>query len=137
VREDRETIRVEVLLVGNEPDKHFRQAVRSRIVPLKNAQAFLLPKTDLSVSLFHQPSLRSLELRVGGSRSHALENGLLILHTLVSKPSSTASARDALIVRHYDLGISPRVKDTRSGRTTTFVDRVFKGYLDALLLQDG
>lgn len=137
VREDRETIRVEVLLVGNEPDKQFRQAVRSRIVPLKNTEGFLLPKTELSVSLFHQPSLRSLELRVAGSRSQALDTGLLILDTLLSKPPSTASGTDALIVRHYDLGISPRVKDTRSGRTTTFVDRVFKGYLDALLLQEG
>jgi len=137
VREDRETVRVEVLPIAAEPGKAFRQAVRSKIAPLKNEPGCLLAKPELSLSLFHEPSLRSLQLWAAGPKSQALENALLILHTLITGTAVSDTAANALVVRHYDLGISPRVKDTRSGRSTTRVDRVFKGYLDALLVQDG
>jgi ATP-dependent Clp protease ATP-binding subunit ClpA len=136
IHEDRETVRVQVLALGSEPDKQFRQKVRSKLAPLKEAPCGLLEKAELRLSLFHEPSLRSLELWAPGPKAQALENALLILHTLLREASAGEPAPGALVVRHYDLGISPRVKDTRSGRTTTRVDRVFKGYLDALLLQD-
>ncbi len=136
VHEDRETVRVEVLALGSEPDKQFRQAVKSKIAPLRDAHCCLLERAELSVSLFHEPSLRSLELWTRGPKTQALENALLILYAVLREAPAVAPAESALVVRHYDLGISPRVKDTRSGRTTTRIDRVFKGYLDTLLLQE-
>ncbi len=136
VHEDRETVRVQVLPVAGEPGKQFRLAVRSKIAPAKNAACCLLKQADLSLSLFHEPSLRSLELWTTGPKSQALENAVLILHTLLAEESMSEPSHTALVVRHYDLGVSPRVKDTRSGRTTTRIDRVFKGFLDVLLLPE-
>jgi hypothetical protein len=134
VREDRETIRVEPLPFGSEPDKAFRQAVKSKLKPLKEVAHRLLDKADLAVSLFHEPTLRSLELWTSGPREQALERSLMLLHTQVAALRAD-ECRGTRIIRHYDLGIAPRVKDTRSGRTTNRVDKVFKGYLDVLLVQ--
>jgi ATP-dependent Clp protease ATP-binding subunit ClpC len=134
VREDRETVRLEVFALGGEPDKQFRQAVKPRIVPLRPAQQRLLEKAELGVSLFHEPTLRSLELWTSGPRAQALERSLLILHTQITADAGGGQSRTDEIIRHYDLGVSPRVKDTRSGRTTTRIDRVFSGHLDSLLM---
>jgi ATP-dependent Clp protease ATP-binding subunit ClpC len=136
VREDRETVRVEVLPLSGEPDKQFRKAVRSRITPLEHQGGSLLNHPEFSLSLFHEPSLRSLELWTAGPKNKALENSLLLLYTLLQSEAAVQPARSDSIVRYYDLGIASRVKDTRSGRTTTRVERVLKGYLDALILQD-
>ena len=137
IREDRETARVEVLAIGAEPEKSFRLAVKSRFSSLKPAQNRLMEKADMSVSLFHEASLRSIEIWTSGPRPQALERSLLILHTCLAGSISAEQSHTGQVIRHYDLGISPRVKDTRSGRTTTRVDRVFKGHLDALLLAAG
>jgi protein subunit release factor A len=134
VREDRETVRAEVFALGGEPDKKFRQAVKPRLIPRRPAQERLLQKADLAVSLFHEPTLRSLELWTSGPRAQALERSLLILHTQLTAQAAGSDSRPDQTIRHYDLGVSPRVKDTRSGRTTTRIDRVFRGYLDALLV---
>jgi hypothetical protein len=91
-------------------------------------------KADTNVSLFHEPSLRSIELWTTGPRQAALERSLLILHACVAAHTYGEPGHNDRIIRHYDLGISPRVKDTRSGRSTSRVDRVFKGHLDSLLL---
>jgi len=134
VREDRETVRAEVFALGGEPDKKLRQAVKPRLIPRRPAQERLLQKADLAVSLFHEPTLRSLELWTSGPRAQALERSLLILHTQLTAQAAGSDSRPDQTIRHYDLGVSPRVKDTRSGRTTTRIDRVFRGYLDALLV---
>jgi ATP-dependent Clp protease ATP-binding subunit ClpC len=136
VREDRETIRVEVLPVKGDPEKQFRQALRSKVEPLKNSPGMLLTKPEWSVSLFHEPLLRSLEIRLSGSRSQALEKSVQVFHTLVQGENTGGTTRKDQVVRQYDLGISPRVKDARTGRTTTRVERVLKGYLDVFLIQD-
>jgi hypothetical protein len=132
MREDRELLRVESLPCGNEPDAPFRRAVKSKVSLLKPARSRLLDKATLNISVFHEPSLRSLELWMAGSKEHALERALVILHAQVSRPNSDEQNDAAKIIRHYDLGLAPRVKDLRSGRTTTQVDRVLKGRLEAL-----
>lgn len=134
VRDHRETVRVEVLALRNDPDKQFRRGVRSKVASLRNAPGSLLEKPQLSLSLFHEASLRSLDLWTAGPKSRALENAILILNTLVAGNPDQGSTDQ--VVRHYELGLSRRVKDTRSGRTTTAVDRVLKGNLDALLVPD-
>ena len=94
----------------------------------------LLKKPEWNLSLFHEPSLRSLELRAAGPKPRALQSALLILQALIQAQPAGQTARPDLVIRHYDLGISPRVKDARSGRSTTRVERVLKGYLDPLLV---
>lgn len=133
VLEDREIIRVVALPGGAEPDKRFRQATKSKITALKPAHSRLVEKADLRLSLFHEPTLRSLELWAGGPRGTALDRGLFVLHALVEATAQGLHKGPDAIVRHYDFGISPRVKDSRSGRSTTLVERVLKGNLDAFL----
>jgi protein subunit release factor A len=133
VHEDREVVRVEVLPTGGQPDKQFRQGVKATVTGLRPAKSRLLEKADLKVSLFHEASLRSLEVWTCGPRAPALERTLALLQAQIAAAAAGHSAQ-TMIVRHYDLGISARVKDVRTGRTTHRVDRVFKGDLDALLL---
>jgi hypothetical protein len=131
MREDRELLRVEVLPFGNEPDTAFRRAVKSNVLLLKPARSRLLNKANLDISIFHEPSLRSLELWMAGSKEPAMERAIAILHAQISSPNP--DEQNAIkIVRHYDLGLSPRIKDLRSGKTTTQVERVLKGRLEAL-----
>src|SRR5580765_86831 len=132
MREDRELLRVETVPCGNEPDTAFRHAVNSKVSLLKPARSRLLNKANLNISLFHEPSLRSLELWMAGSKETALERAIAILHAQVSSSKSTEQNDAAKIIRHYDLGLAPRIKDLRSGRATTQVDRVLKGRLEAL-----
>jgi len=132
IQEDREIIRVEVLPAGEQPDKKFRQGVKATITNLRPSRSRLLDNADLKVALFHETSLRSLELWTCGPRPAALERTLSLFHTQIAAPPSGETAA-LKVVRHYDLGISARIKDMRTGRTTHRVDRVLKGYLDALL----
>jgi peptide chain release factor-like protein len=135
LQQARESIRVEVLPLENQPDKPFRQAIKSKVIALKPVRKRLLD-ADLAVSLFHEPSLRSLEVWTTGSHKQALERALVILHAQASNGADNADGRSVAIIRHYGLGISPRVRDARTGRSTTRVDRVLKGHLDSLLLSD-
>jgi protein subunit release factor A len=136
IQEDREVVRVETLPAGVQPDKKFRQGVKATVTALRPARSRLLEKADLKVSLFHEASLRSLELWTSGPREPGLERIMVLFHAQISAPAAGENVR-TLVVRHYDLGISARVKDLRTGRTTHRVDRVLKGHLDALLLPRG
>jgi ATP-dependent Clp protease ATP-binding subunit ClpC len=133
VNEDREVVRVEVLPAKGQPDKKFRQAVKATVTGLRPARSRLLEKADFKVALFHEASLRSIELWACGPREAALERILSVLYAQIPGIVSGETTR-AMVVRHYDLGIAARVKDVRTGRTTHRVDRVLKGHLDALLL---
>lgn len=132
IHEDREVIRVAVLALDGEPDKSFRQSVKSKLTALKPVRERIIT-ADTLVSLFHEPKLRSLNLWTSGPRAAALERALLILHGQLSVEATPAEARADAIIRHYELGLAPRIKDARTGRSTTNVERVLKGHLDALL----
>jgi ATP-dependent Clp protease ATP-binding subunit ClpC len=136
MREDRELVRVETLPSGTEPQKDFRRGVKSRLSPLKPARSRLLTKANLNVSLFHEPSLRSLEIWMIGPKETALERALPILHAQVGSGTAGEQTPISAVIRHYDLGLAPRVKDVRSGRSTTRVDRVLKGQLEILSRRD-
>jgi hypothetical protein len=81
-----------------------------RIVPLRAPQERLLKKAELGVSPFHEPTLRSVELWTSGPRAQALERSLLILHTQLTADAAGGQSRTDEVIRHYDLGVSPRVK---------------------------
>jgi len=129
-RQDRELVRVEVLPVGGEPDKPFTKAIKTKISPLKPPRNRVLPNAEWIVSLFHEPTLRSLEVWMAGPREQAEQRAALILHTQITAGDS--GDRLNTIIRHYDLGLASRVKDARSGRSTTRVDKVLKGHLEVL-----
>lgn len=136
--EDRETVRVEVFPAGTEPGAEFRRRVKVKTVALRPAVSRLVEKATLAVSLFHEPSLRSLDLWAAGPKADAVTRGLWVLQAQVARGGAAESAPGAeAIVRRYDLGTAARVKDLRTGRTTSRVDRVFKGELDGLCASAG
>jgi ATP-dependent Clp protease ATP-binding subunit ClpC len=130
MREDRELIRVEVHPAGSETPKQLRQRVKTKITPLKPIRKRLL-KSELALSVFDGDSVRSVEFWTTGPKNDALERALAILHAQATAGGNLPS-QDS-IVRHYDVGISPKVKDTRTGRTTTRLDQVMNGELGIFL----
>jgi hypothetical protein len=127
IYEDRELLRVETHPVTGKPGKQFQRNVKSKISMLKPARKRLI-KADVSVSVFHEPSVRSVEFWTAGPKEEALERGLAVLHALTEPPESRET-ESVGIVRQYDVGMAPKVKDIRTGRTTTRVNQVFKGDL--------
>jgi len=125
--EDSELIRVEVYPVTTEPDKKFVAAVSANVQELKPRRTRLINQAGWQVRLFHAASVMSLETCAGGSRAEALNRAMEVLHAQVSAASSSPVTD---VVRHYDLGIGSRIKDSRSGRTTNQVAQFFKGRLE-------
>jgi len=134
-RQDREIVKVETLPVGSEPDKGFSKSIKLKLSPLKPPGKRILDRTDWEVSVFHEPTLRSLEVWMRGPREQAEKWARLILHAQIN--SEGLANRSNTIVRHYDLGLSARIKDARSGRSTTRVDKIFKGHLEILVSAGG
>lgn len=128
IGEDREVIRVEVLPSAGEPDKVFGKAVKTKVLPLKPVKSRLLENANLEVSAFHEPSVRSWECWTTGPRDAAIERARLVLHSL----AQDATPVNPVVVRQYDLGLAPRIKDNRTGRTATNVGDILDGHLDAL-----
>ena len=133
IQEDREVLRVEVLPLDCEPDKAFRHAVKYECNDLKPVHNRLM-RSDTAVTLFHEPTLRSLSLWTTGPRDSALDRAFVILHGQVSTGAARNESCANEIIRHYELGLSPRIKDARTGRSTSNVERILKGHLDSLLL---
>ena len=132
IREDRELLRVEVFPVGP-PSKQFQQQVKSKVSTLRPSRQRLV-KANLALTLFHEPSVRSIELWTAGPQEDALERALSILHAdLQPRPDG---ADGSGIIRQYDVGMGAKVKDHRTGRTTTRVKQVFNGDLDPFLFPD-
>ena len=132
--EDRETIRVDILPVAAEPDKRFLAAITANTIDLRPERSRLIETADTVVSVFHKPSLRSLEIWTTGPAAIAREKAARILFTGINAP--TASAANDEIVRQYELGIGSRIKDLRTGRTTARIAHVMKGYLELLSSSD-
>jgi ATP-dependent Clp protease ATP-binding subunit ClpC len=130
--EDRELVRVETHPVTAKPSKLFQRHVKAKVSTLKPARKRLL-NADFSVSLFHEPSVRSIEFWTNGPKEEALDRGLTVLHA-VAEPAQSRETESVGIVRQYDVGMAARVKDFRTGRTTTRVNHVFKGDLGPLLV---
>lgn len=133
IRENRELIRVEVHPFGQEPPKGFMQNVRTKTATLKPAQKRLM-KTELAVSLFHEPTVRSIDFWTSGPKQAAIGRGMMILSAQVQDNSRAASGEG--VIRSYDVGLAPKVKDIRTGRATTRVDQVLKGSFGALLFRE-
>ena len=130
IREDRELIRVEVHPAATSPAKPMRQKIKAKAVALKPAPARLL-HSELAVSLFDERTLRSLEFWTTGPKEDAVERALMVLESQVL--SDPAPDGQESIIRRYDLGMSPKVKDTRTGRTTTRVEQFLNGELGLFL----
>jgi ATP-dependent Clp protease ATP-binding subunit ClpA/protein subunit release factor A len=127
--EDSELIRVEVIPVTAEPDKKFTTAVTTVVRELKPRRTRLVDKAGWQVRLFHAPSVRSLETHLGGSRTEALASAMQILHAQIHAGATEPVSE---VIRHYALGIGSRIRDNRTGRTTSRLGQFFKGHLELM-----
>jgi ATP-dependent Clp protease ATP-binding subunit ClpC len=129
-REDNSIVRVEVFPLGPAVDKKFATSVQAKVSPVKPARSRLVEKASWQVTAFHEPSVRSLDLWCSGDKATALDTTLRLLQaqSLESKERVTA----AQLIRRYDLGIGSRIKDLRTGRSTTRLAQFFRGQLEML-----
>lgn len=126
--EDRELVRVEVHSAFSQPPKQLQQRVKSKVSTLKPVKKRLL-NADLAVSVFDEQAVRSIEFWTNGPKEEALERCIVVLHATADSKASLEN----IIVRHYDVGIAPKIKDARTGNTTTHIEKVFDGELDLFL----
>lgn len=127
VHEDTSLVRVQVFALGTEPDKKFIQSVRVKILPVKGEGARLV-KARLHVSAFHEPSVRSLELWLDGDKAAATACACRFLHAQTLSAPETADT--AAILRRYHLGIGSRIKELRTGKSTTRLAQFFRGQVE-------
>jgi hypothetical protein len=126
--QDTTVARVEVFPLLAGPPKKFAAETNLKATALKSADAWLLERVSWQVTAFHEASIRSLDLGFPGEKNEALANAARFFHAQVSRPAATPNA-DTLI-RRYDIGIGSRIKDLRTGRTTTRLAQFFKGQVE-------
>jgi hypothetical protein len=124
LHDDRELVRVSVAPGSHETAPQLSREVKARVSPLKPAKERLL-RAEFAVNLFHAPTLQSLDVWTSGPKETAVSRSLLILG--VRAYSNSAIDQEQGVIRQYDLGIAPRVKDMRTGRVTTKVKDILKG----------
>ena len=127
--EDRELLRVETHPAAD-PPAEFRQQVKARTSVLKPVKKRLLT-ADVAVTLFHEPTLRSMDLWTTGPKEAAIGRGLFVLNAHLR--DNAAGGKPDAIIRQYDFGIGPKIRDNRTGRSTTRVKQVLKGNVEPLL----
>jgi hypothetical protein len=127
LRDDRELVRVSVSPGSAEPPVHLNREVKARISTLKPVRQRLL-HAEFAVNIFHEPTLQSLDVWTSGPKEGAVSRCLLILGA--RSDGNTVPGRDPGIIRQYDLGLAPRVKDMRTGWVTTKVKDVLKGHFE-------
>jgi len=124
----RETVRVEVLPVPSQGPDAADLLVRRHPI---DSPARIGARRTLELDV----GLRSVPGRVvvwtTGDPSAVEDAGLLLLAR-----QSTERAEPSTVVRRYDFGDQPLVKDSRTGRTTGRLADVLRGDLDRFLLVD-
>jgi hypothetical protein len=126
--EDTAVIRVELFAVAAEPDTKFATTVHAQLRSLKPARSRLVESANWHATAFHEPTVRSLDLWLLGERAEAQSAALRLLHAQAT--DSTAPANGDAVIRRYDLGIGSRIKDLRTGRTTTRLAQFFRGQIE-------
>jgi ATP-dependent Clp protease ATP-binding subunit ClpC len=133
-RDDREVVRVDVMPLQEQPDKAFIAKLKVTASRPKQKKGKLLAKPSFEISLFHQPSLRSMQGIFTGDKEKAIAQAQTILYNSIKEGPGEMPDNGEQLVRHYDLGAGAKIKDSRSGKMTSRIDQVLKGQLDLFLL---
>lgn len=126
-----EPVRVEVLAAPIEEPAFAADALTVGVRRGHGRRGRLLESIAIELDLVHRPSLQPLRAWCDGTKEWALERlrPLLAARIAASQASAPAEGGDR-VVRRYVLGPATKVRDLRSGRTTSRLDRVLDGYLD-------
>jgi ATP-dependent Clp protease ATP-binding subunit ClpC len=129
-QEETAVLRVEVFAAGGEPDERFRKSTQTKVASLKPPRSRLIEKAAWQVSAFHEPSVRSLHLWFTGEKDAAVAGALRLLYAQAQAGGESNAA--PVVIRRYDLGIGSRIKDLRTGRSTTRLAQFFRGQIEVL-----
>ncbi len=119
-------VRVDVLAVPDSSQSPAAAEVEIDVRLLRDAPGRLVTALASDVHLVHRPTLTSLRARTPLPMEEAPMALTRLLGALVTRQESQAAVD---IVRRYRFGRSPVVRDTRTGRSSGRVDRVFGGEL--------
>lgn len=132
--DEKEFLRVDCLPALEKPDARFIAGVKARVHALRPAWSRLIAGADQHGYLFHEPSLRSLEAWTTGPRAEALERLLYLSYLQVQ--AADPPPPPAALVRAYQFGAGARVRDIRTGRSTTRLKDVLRGRLELFLFAE-
>ncbi|MDJ0976254.1 MAG: AAA family ATPase [Planctomycetota bacterium] len=129
---NQELVRVAVLAADADETALATRDVRIESRKLQRVGGRLLKKPDLELSLLHVPTLRSVNVWTTGPKQEAVER---LLPLLAARVGATVPAPDDAtgpVIRRYRLGSAPSVRDLRTGRLTTRLERVLAGEVDRI-----
>jgi ATP-dependent Clp protease ATP-binding subunit ClpC len=131
-RGSRAVVRVEVLPPPSGAPPRAAE-VRAEVRPLAGVKGRLLARVKSEVRLVHLPSMTALTAWTDAAKKQALERLVPLLMARVEAGRRPAPKEPAAVVRRYDLGNAPLVRDALTGRSTGRLDRVLSGDLDLFL----
>ncbi|MBX3734132.1 MAG: AAA family ATPase [Verrucomicrobiae bacterium] len=127
-RDHKALVRVDVFPAPPEPPAGFATSAGIKVSARAARTGHLLVEAPWRVTAFHEPSVVSLDLWFPGTRAEALKSAGRLLHAQVQRPPGAAGS--GTLVRCYELGIGSRIKDLRTGRSTTRIAQFFQGRID-------
>lgn len=127
--EDTTLVRVEVFPQLGEPPKKFGSQAGLKATSLPSGTGRWLENAAWRIQGFHTPSIRSLDLWFAGTQNEALTEAARLLHSQIQQVRPTTPPEGESLIRRYDLGIGSRIKDLRTGRTTTRLAQFFRGQI--------
>jgi hypothetical protein len=139
---DRDVVRVEVLAAPTEARPFARPAVRIDVRPLARGHE-RLAEPRWEITALHVPTMIALQVWSESKSDAALARLGGYLRARVDAAAAGVATTDAIdapsaaspaIVRRYALGPTPFVRDLRSGRRTSKVDRVLEGRIEEFLV---
>ncbi|MEZ6015565.1 MAG: AAA family ATPase [Planctomycetota bacterium] len=128
-------VRVDVLAAVPERRVLRERDVRAETRPLHGPTGRLATTVESDVHLLHVPSMTSLRAASPLSPSDAVAPLRALLAAIIAAdaeraPGTSPQSDDLAVVRRYQFGGSPVVRDRRTGRSTGRIDRVLGGELE-------
>jgi ATP-dependent Clp protease ATP-binding subunit ClpC len=125
----REAVRVDVHAAAEHLASEPREGLSSSTRKLDGAKGREIARPTLEARVFDSARASSAVVWTSASRDTALAHARLLLESRGGQPTPTGDH----VVRRYQLGPSPLVKDTRSKSQTGKLHRVLDGEIDEFL----
>ena len=132
VREDsREVVRVDIWPEAAKPIPEKDLVIKAN----QAREAEFVEKPGWELQMFHAESVSSLRLIMAGTKKSCVEKAVALLSAQVQQ--SPEDRNEDRVVRRYELGHKPKIKNYVNGRSTNRPDLIFEGELEVLLPAPG